>query len=394
MIAGIVCVAAAGCGGSGPKPAQIAVDPAVGLWDSPLAVTVSGLAPDERASLHAVAYDRSGKTFVSNTTISADAKGRVALRGGAAMRLLWSLHPPGAGPADYYVYQPPPRGEVVRLTLGSGSRTQAAARVTRELLVPGEHSRPLRPRRTGLYGEMYYPPSTQTRRPGVLLFGGSEGGLVTTDIATLLAARGYPTLALAYFAEVGLPRRLVRIRLEYFVHALRWLARQPGVDRRRLVVAGISRGSEAAQLLGVHYPDLVHGVVALVPSNAAVCGIPCSGPAWTFRGRAVRYSDVATPYAEPALPDERINGPIFLDCGGMDARWPSCPMAHAIAARLRAHRFAHAVTLLAYPNAGHGVGYLLPNDPFYGPTGGTVPAEQRARTQAWPRLLAFLRSLR
>ena len=62
--------------------------------------------------------------------------------------------------------------------------------------------------------------------------------------------------------------------------------------------------------------------------------------------------------------------------------------------RLREHRFRHDVTLLAYPNAGHGVGNLLPNDPFYLPTGGTVLADQRARTDAWPRLLAFLRSLR
>jgi hypothetical protein len=69
-------------------------------------------------------------------------------------------------------------------------------------------------------------------------------------------------------------------------------------------------------------------------------------------------------------------------------------MAHAIVARLRSHRFAHAVTLLAFPNAGHGVGYLLPNDPFYLPTGGTVPADQRARAEAWPRLLSFLGSLR
>jgi dienelactone hydrolase len=291
---------------------------------------------------------------------------------------------------------------VVRLTLAAGGRTLVRAGTTRTLLAPGERDRPLRPRTTGFYGELFAPPSTGTRKPAVLLFGGSEGGLATTDMAALLAAHGYPTLALAYFAEPGLPKDLLRIRLEYFAHALRWLARRPGVDRARLVVAGISRGSEAAQLLGIHYPDLVHGVIALVPSNAAQCGIPryvgqpvlrCIGPAWTFRGRPVRYSRVASPYATPALPDERINGPIFLDCGGQDALWPSCPMAHAIAARLRAHRFAHAVTLLAYPNAGHGVGDVLPNEAFYLPTGGTILADQRARTDAWPRLLAFLRSL-
>lgn len=58
------------------------------------------------------------------------------------------------------------------------------------------------------------------------------------------------------------------------------------------------------------------------------------------------------------------------------------------------HRFAHPVTLLEYPNAGHGVGSLLPYDPSYLPTGGTMSADQRARAAAWPRLLAFLHSLR
>jgi dienelactone hydrolase len=237
----------------------------------------------------------------------------------------------------------------------------------------------------------------------VLLFGGSEGGLAVTHEASLLAARGYPTLALAYFDEPGLPKDLARIPLEYFARALRWLGKQPGVDSTKLVVAGISRGSEAAQLLGVHYPQLVHAVVALVPSNAPVCGIPpytgqnvlrCLGPAWTFLGKGIPYSHFAAPYATPQIPDERIDGPVFLDCGGQDALWPSCLMAQAIVSRLRSHGFRHAVTLLDYPDAGHGVGSLFPYDPAHFPTGGTPDADQRGRAAGWPRLLAFLSTLR
>jgi hypothetical protein len=33
------------------------------------------------------------------------------------------------------------------------------------------------------------------------------------------------------------------------------------------------------------------------------------------------------------------------------------------------------VTLLEYMNAGHGVGVLLPYDPIYLPTGGTIDAD-------------------
>src|ERR1039458_4212970 len=74
----------------------------------------------------------------------------------------------------------------------------------------------------------------------------------------LVPTNAYPALGVAYSAEPGLPQTLSRIPLEYFAGALRWLARQPGVDPARIAVLGVSRGSEAAQLPGVYYPNLVH----------------------------------------------------------------------------------------------------------------------------------------
>jgi hypothetical protein len=64
----------------------------------------------------------------------------------------------------------------------------------------------------------------------VLVFGGSGGGLTTSMAAALLAAHGYPSLALAYFKVAGLPQSLHDIPLEYFTSALRVLRAQPGVD--------------------------------------------------------------------------------------------------------------------------------------------------------------------
>jgi dienelactone hydrolase len=281
----------------------------------------------------------------------------------------------------------------------------ARATVTRLARTPGLRRRLLRPKTDGFYGDFFAPRTTARRRPGILLFGGSEGGLSTTADAALYASHGYPTLALAYFGEPGLPTDLHDIPLEYFAKALRWLARQPGVDPSKLVVNGVSRGSEAAQLLGIDYPQLVHAVIAMVPGSGSSCGIPrfngrvgsarCIGAAWTFRGKPVPYSlqGPATPYP---FRDERIDGPIFLDCGAADQLWPSCPMARAIVVRLALHHFGQRVSFLYYQHAGHGVGDLLPYRPDVELAfldGDSRDANVIADANGRPRLLTFLREV-
>ncbi|HEX5299779.1 MAG TPA: acyl-CoA thioester hydrolase/BAAT C-terminal domain-containing protein [Streptosporangiaceae bacterium] len=130
----------------------------------------------------------------------------------------------------------------------------------------------------GFAGYLGQPDAGPRRRAAVLLIGGSEGGLPLPLTVALLAGQGYPTLGVAYFGLPGLPSSLADIPLECFARALRWLARQPGVDPARIAVLGVSRGSEAAQLLGVHYPGLVHAVIASVPDNAAACSYPTAAP--------------------------------------------------------------------------------------------------------------------
>jgi dienelactone hydrolase len=237
--------------------------------------------------------------------------------------------------------------------------------------------------RTRFLGK-YVAPRLATRRPGILAFGGSEGGLAHVGLAERLAARGYPTLTIAYFGLPGLPRELYRIRLEYFERALRWLAARPEVDPRRVFVLGISRGSEAALLLGVHYPRLVDGVIASVPSNVV------NGPSWTLHGRLVPFT---LQFANPApmddpravIPVERIRGPVFATCAENDLLWPSCAYANAIVARLEAHhrRYAFHESGAAGHIAGTLVPYVLSSFP-----GSRV--DEEARERLWPRLLAFL----
>jgi hypothetical protein len=157
-----------------------------------------------------------------------------------------------------------------------------------------------------------------------------------------LAADGIPTLEIGYFHAPTLPDRLVNIPLEYFRTALRWLEHRREVDPGRTSVMSGSYGTEAALLLGVHYPALVHRVVALTPSNVVTCGIAgahrplgCLGSAWTFAGKPLPYTKLLNnpaPWDDPraVIPVQRIEVPVFLSCGGRDEVWSSCAYAHAI----------------------------------------------------------------
>jgi dienelactone hydrolase len=362
----------------------------VALWDAPLRIAVSGLKPSEHAVLRATSSDVKGKRYVSATALTANSLGRVELTGPAAMRPLWSLRPMGLRAGTDFDYFAPPSGAVIRLEINGATTT-----IRRITVAGGVHGVSIR---HPFYGEYYAPTSATPRRPGIVVFGGSEGGLSTTGIAKLYASHGYPSLALAYFGEPGLPRNLVRIPLEYFASALRWLQQQPGVDPTRLVAEGISRGSEAAQLLGIHYPRLVHAVIAMVPAVGSECGIRsgsvrCAGPAWSFHGKPIPWGE--GPYNPFPFQDQRIDGPVFLDCAGADQLWPSCPMAQAIVHRLHANYFRHRVIFLDYPEAGHGVGSLYPNLAYSNrQLGGVKPdSNDEAAADGWPKLLQFMGSL-
>ena len=161
---------------------------------------------------------------------------------------------------------------VVRLEAKVDGRTVATATATRRSPeAVGVTTRKLTVPADGVYGVLYRPKDTTTRMPALLVFGGSEGGLSypVQVKAALLAAHGYPTLALAYFDAPGLPKDLAAIPLEYFRKALTVLRAQPGVDTDHLLVTGASWGGEGSLLVAATYPDLVNGVIAEVPSRTA-----------------------------------------------------------------------------------------------------------------------------
>jgi dienelactone hydrolase len=337
----------------------------------------------------------------------------------------WSMRLVGSKlPVDEQ-YLDLPLVSTVRLSASQRGRTLATATLIRRRRGPGVSVRDMTLTGQGFDGCYYSPPASSRPSPAILFLGGSEGGLPCYYEPGLLASHGYPTLALAYFGAPGLPADLKRIPLEYFEHALEWLAKQPGVDPNRLVVIGVSRGGEAALLLGTVYPSLIHAVVSYVGSS--VVGPSPSAldaPAWTLHGKPVPHetgNDLGNtdPRNKRAIiPVEKIAGPIFIVSAVMDGLWPSYSYATAIVTRLRAHRRTDYTSLVYYEagHAGNGVPNIPVGDVFasrygllnlgsrygllnlgsrYGllNLGGSLSGDAHARADSWPRLLAFLKRL-
>jgi dienelactone hydrolase len=401
-----------------PSTPEISLSKPTVLLSQSVTVKVTGLRPSEAITVQDMA-DTSGTAPLASTALfRADSDGVVDLAhtrseagtyvGRDRMGLFWSLRP--AEPGPYPVFpEPLPRAETDQLSVQVDGKTVAARRLVRQLMARGVTEQQLRPDAAGFYGD-YFAPRHPLGRPAVLVLGGSEGGLSRTSslIASQLASEGHPALAVAYFAEPGLPPNLLNVPLEYFETALAWLARQPGINRHRILAMGASRGSEAALLLGVHDPDQVGGVIATSPSSVVNTGLPdVNQPAWTLHGTPVPFVPFSE-FKQPSPPDipaaiipiEQIRGPILLVCGEDDHLWPSCDYVDAMTNRFAAGRKSLPPTVLRYAAGGHLVDQLVANTPEWmtvGPTqygtldrGGAPSVDATARADAWPRLLAFL----
>jgi dienelactone hydrolase len=387
----------AGChsGKASTIHASMTVSTKAELLDLPVSVTVSGLPAGADTTITATAKAKDGKVWTSAAQFTATPAGTLSLAqashggsytGAQAMGLFVYMKPPAGDTADGY-FTSPATGFDVTLRASVAGKAVASAVTHRQYPAElGVRTTDLRLAHAGIYGELYQPAKTPTKHAAILLFGGSEGGLSGTLEAKLLAAHGYPTLALAYFKEPGLPQTLAGVPLEYFAKALSLLRVQPGVDPAHVIVHGGSRGGEAALILGSVYPKLVNAVIAEVPNSVVVGSYPPSAkPAWTLHGKELPFS---------LIPVQQIQGPIFLTCGGDDLVWASCLYTGEITQELSSNHFRYPVTSLNYTDAGH---FGAEPEVYDSETaasldryGGDQVGNQQAMADAYPKLLAFL----
>lgn len=270
----------------------------------------------------------------------------------------------------------------------------------------------------GVFGN-WFPAPGPGSHPGVLVLGGSEGGLGAgaTKEARSLSKEGFSVLQLSYFGGPGEPAMLVDVPLETFTKGLAWLRAQPGVDPRRIGLLGGSKGGEAVLIVAARDPG-VKAVVSTMPSSVSWPGInyaPQMAASWTVDGAPLPYLPYAfgpnthsvfdiyndglkalDAHPEAATPVEKIAGAIMLVCGEADTLWPSCPMSDQIASRLKANG-RPAPAMLRYADAGHAVfgppvDKSSPNYVALGSLGGTADGNAAARNDAWPKAVAFLKS--
>jgi len=402
-------------GGAGCMSAQtLTVAPDHILLDELATIRATELRPGEHVTIEAELTDGEGQKWASEAEFVADTAGTVDVsqqapvagsykREVAAMGLIWSM-----SPRDKHVaaYEAPSdlSAQSIELRLALNGQTVSTARLSQTPLSDDIH-------RVTVHGELHgilFLPGSNEPHPGVLVLGGSEGGIPLRK-AAWLASRGYAAFALAYFRYENLPSNLESIPLEYFGQALEWMIERSDIMPGGIAVVGTSRGAELALQLGSMFPQ-VRTVVAYSPANSlhpACCGGALSVPyAWTWRGRPLYFSPRgARPGTEAmtkaAIHVERIRGPILLISGDKDGVWPSTKMADAVVERLKQAKFPYTFVHLKYHDAGHRVGrpgiepawqYKVRN-PVTGKVvdvGGTVSGNAHSSLDAMPRVLEFL----
>jgi dienelactone hydrolase len=436
------CEPALAASATGATELKIVAAPSVALYGEPFSWKVTGLRPGEKVTVKAVSKDARMVLWESEAVFEADAYGavdvgrQVPVSGGYAeadiFGLLWSMkpiRPDSKKPIGYRADGV--NGWTVDLTAVDSTGMTSTTRFRCVYQKPGKALVRVPLEKDGLSGFLYYP-AEGGPFPGVIILGGSEGGLFEGH-ARAFASNGFAALTLAYFRYPNLPDELVEIPLENFERVTAWMKAQPKVKAGRLGLVGGSKGGELALLLASRSRDF-QAVVAMTPAAHVWEGhtqkffSPDYQPvsSWSLGGRPLPFmsfkvspeekelerkgelasfvrlfrdslaqADQAT-IEQAAIPVEKIRAPILLVSGTDDQIWPAEEFCAAIVARLKKARFPYEVKHLSNEKGGHSSclpflvtanrGMLIDGDP----SGGSPQADARGGYRSWAETMGFL----
>ncbi len=370
------------------------------------AITVKARAhPNARVGFELHLTDAKGIQWRKRLDVRTDARGWATLAD--PMRLFLGAQP-RSGQAPF-AWPNALGSQPATLELLAGPREIAAQHLLRRQRSPDVTQHKVRT--TSVVGELFIPRNAK-RVPGIIVLGGSEGGY-PSDIAALLSAHGYATLASAYFGESGTDKSLVDVPIERVAAAVRYLKRQPQVDSKRIALFGVSRGGELAYLAASLLPD-IGAAIGIVPSPVVEAGLRfgkglVNEPAWTYKGKPVPYATFPEiqqflhtgnigPVKDALIRFDRIRGPVAIIAAADDELGLSGKLFSRALPSLHLRR---RDVFVDYKGAGHLID--MPFTPTanlaqlrtpYGVLhfGGTSSGYAEADVQSWHLILQFLRS--
>ncbi|XP_030740718.1 acyl-coenzyme A thioesterase 1-like [Echinops telfairi] len=330
--------------------ATLTVTPRTALADELVEIRVEGLGPGQPVTLRASAVSHRGRLFHSSARYQADSRGTLDLArdpalggdftGVEPMGLLWSLKP--AGVENPWLRQMP-RGAMknplkvevtVHDTVPQPGPALASAQLQRRFSTPEL----LRTRLSAgrLRGVFLLPPGDGPF-PGLIdMFG--DGGL-NESRASLLACRGFATLALPFFGYEDLPANMKDLNLDYFEEAVKFVQSHSKVKGPNVGVIGSGKGAELAFSMASFLPNIavvvsINGCIsntatALTCGTLILPGLPfnldkVSAPepgVYDIKEALVDPLDPA--YRESRIPLEKADAHFLLIVGEDDRHWKS-----------------------------------------------------------------------
>ncbi|XP_077139240.1 acyl-coenzyme A amino acid N-acyltransferase 1-like [Ranitomeya variabilis] len=405
----------------------LAISPEISLVDEPVKIRAWGLPPDQVITLGAWLKDEKGEIFHSRAFYKTDMEGKVDLEktpatggdfhGVCPMGLFWALK-------SKIPFKKLNKRDVVgspflvhielysSLEFNVPDDFPAATKVIeRWYAAPGVQRILIREGR--IRGALFLPPGEGPFVGIIDMFGG-VGGLLEFR-SSLLASRGFASLALAYFAYDDLPMFLGEVDLKYFEEAAQFLCNHPKVSGDGVGVIGICRGAEIALAMASFLPQ-VAATVCISGSNAVngvniVYGDQIMKPIplkrerilstdfWSYGFTNVAGDPRKPEFQDSIIPLEKARGPILFLVGSKDQHCNSLFLVTE--AKSRAEKYGKKdVYVQCYPGAGH----LLepPGSPFCPLSqgqyflvplswGGELQPHCRAQETSWKEVQEFFR---
>ncbi|KAJ1104035.1 hypothetical protein NDU88_001450 [Pleurodeles waltl] len=401
------------------------------LADEALGIRVQGLSPQQKVTLRALVESEEEVLFDSCAHYQADGQGNIDLArdpssgghytGVEPMGLLWSLSPA----ALEHPYERLEKRDVMKtpmileLLVHQGhsqpkrlpGQVIAKAKTERWFAAPGVQR--IRLREGAVRGSLFLPPGDGPF-PGVIDMFGDEGGFREYR-SSLLASRGFASLALPYFNFEDLPPTMKDFHLEYFEDAAKFLQRHPKVKGPGVGVIGTGKGGDLALSMITFLSQVVVAI-----SISGCCSNTAADlfygektlPGLRYNMDKVQISDTAVfdvyeslddpmdpANSESIIPLEKADGHFLFVVGEDDRNWKSSLYAQIAISRLQEHGKQN-FQLLSYPGAGHRIDppcspfYLAARDRVLGVPilgGGKVQAHGRAQMDSWEKIQEFLR---